>query len=237
MQDKFSNEGLKSLNSYFLYVLVLLILAALLLVSALLITGIDFLSGLSASPFSMLDTMSFVGGLGVLVFVVAYIIVYVMIVLSTLSLMFSIRDLRRSNLKSAALYTSISRLLKYLIVGGIVLYALSLIIELVTYSSALYIIFLALALIVAFVFGFKLYQYFNALAADLSNKVLAKSARLYLMSLGVGALFVVLSIVLALFGVTGGVLLILLLVIIVAGLALQLASMYFGYKGTKSLLM
>ncbi|MCL5427752.1 MAG: hypothetical protein M1321_01065 [Candidatus Marsarchaeota archaeon] len=108
-------EGLRSMNRYFLYSFISVIISAVLTIAAI---------ATAASASWLLSTFMATGhianasGVISLVVVTAALMALAMVfsVFAYLSLMFGIRDVRRSSLKSAPAYSSISRWLKWVFV-------------------------------------------------------------------------------------------------------------------------
>ncbi|MDE1768289.1 MAG: DUF4013 domain-containing protein, partial [Candidatus Micrarchaeota archaeon] len=107
--NQFTLDGLKSLNQYFLYSFVAAVIGI-----AIIVLEIYSAGRLSSILFSTAGVM-----LGILVIIIVA-AASILGLYGTLSLMLGLRDIRRSDLKSAPAYSSISRWLKYIIIAMVI---------------------------------------------------------------------------------------------------------------------
>ncbi len=121
--DRFLNDGLGSLRRYFLYGFVsMILLLAMTLVTFLAAQQIALLAGVALSGLSMSPSQE--GSIGGVILLIAG-IGTAAVVLGTLcisSLVFGLRDIRRSKLGAAAHYAGASQWMKWLLISAVVLF-------------------------------------------------------------------------------------------------------------------
>ncbi len=207
--DKLAIEGLKSIRGYFLYTFVGLLLGFIiiaLVISIIFSAGSgSSISGYAYGIGSYASTILFLTVL-LLVIIVA---IAVFEVFAALSLMFAIRDLRRSGLKSASVYSSVSKWLKYLTIIFVIisavymLFTFFLLFSLFS-ASALYggassgtgslisfaivIVFTIIFAVIELLFIWKLYCLYKSLSEDLSSPRLGTSAKLLVVGVAIAVI-------------------------------------------------
>ena len=212
-------------------------------------------TGINANPASTNNALY----PSLIVFTIVYVVLYIAEILFILGLMFGIRDLRRSKLKSANVYLGVSHSLKIIVVGLVFVVIIAYILLFLSISSVLTSIttynlttgttstspssiFDILALIpvlvgvVLFIMGIlKINEMYKALAADISQKGLQDAANLLLAAVGasiLGFLIIVSSFL-------GGAYLLSAvgILFIIIGTLLLLGHFVVGYTSTKKVML
>ena len=201
-------EGLRSINRYFFYQLVAVILAIIAEVIAFTLIG-----SASAIAGAALQSAQGAGSMVLILIALLVIIEIVLLVFSAyalLSLMFGIRDLRRSQFKNSAAYAGISKWLKWLVILSVILVViiavvvLALIVSIATSFVGSYsgfgsgsasagsgaqtylnmvLVFTFLLMVVELVFGWKLSTLYKKLSSDISQESLNTAGKLLLASI------------------------------------------------------
>ncbi len=258
-------EGIRSLNKFFLYSSITVLLAIIL---DLIIVGILFTVSSALSNLLMASSMSIaLAGLGVLLLVMM-ISMFVFAVYAMLSLTFGIRDVRRSSMPSAPAYASISKWLKYLVIITAVIGVIYVIVALgnipilestsfsgtgavsVSAFSGVMALFAIIFMILEFLFVWKLREMYRLLGRDMSQNGLNTSSTLLIIGIvvafagGIMSLFASTSLlsslnasgVLTSGGGSGILINIAAYVIYIVSAILILIAQWTGYKATGSAL-
>ncbi len=256
--DLLTWDGIKSINSYFLFATIGIICAVVLIV--VLIIFAVFNSGNSGSQLgqSIVSQLPFL-----IVFLLLYLVIYVANILLILGLIFGVRDIRRSKLDSAKIYTDVSNTLRLVVIGVIVFAALTEIFGVLTAISnvgtfassigsgipgsaqtstgsggAFSILAIICGLITAalLVVGtLKIAEMYRALGQDLSRSQLNLAALALLGGVGCFILATVLGIIAVFAGLVGILLGILVIILAIVGALLIFAQFVLGYIATKDI--
>jgi hypothetical protein len=205
-------EGLRSINRYFFYQLVAVILT--IIAEIIVFTLIGSASSIAGAALQSAQGAGSMVLILIALLVIIEIVLLVFSVYALLSLMFGIRDLRRSQFKNSAAYAGISKWLKWLVILSVILVAiiavvvLALIVSVATsfvgsfigsYSGlgagsasagsgaqayfSMLLIFTFLLMVVELVFGWKLSTLYKKLSSDVSQKPLNTAGNLLLASI------------------------------------------------------
>ena len=201
-------EGLRSINRYFFYQLVAVILA--IIAEIVVFTLIRSASSIAGAALQSAQGAGSMILILIALLVIIEIVLLVFSVYATLSLMFGVRDLRRSQFKNSAAYAGISKWLKWLVILSVILvviiavFALALIVSIAisfvgSYSGlgagsasagsgtqtylSMVLVFTFLLMVVELVFGWKLSTLYKKLSSDISQKPLNTAGNLLLASI------------------------------------------------------
>lgn len=250
-KDLLKVDGLKALNKYFLYGLVVDVVVLVMLV-LLIVFGIASLLT-SISVLSLFSSIGFAGSLAItILLLMIYVVIIALGTVAFFSLVFSLRDLRRSSLKNAATYRSIANWLKWLVVTIVVVSLLASIFSLETsvaalsYSgSATSILIIGIAAVVSIIlialealFAWKLATYYKKLGKSLSQPslntagTLLVGAMVLIVLTGLASIYIALNASSPAYGSILRIMDIVFFGLVIVELFVVAASMYFGYRGT-----
>lgn len=247
-RDILTQDGIRGIHSYFKNALIAYILLIIIL-------AVFFLFYLGGATNGLL--------LFVVIAAILAVAACVLGIFSFLGFWYGLRDIRRSQLPSAAVYTDISRWLKYLI--SIMIIVSILLFVFVAISAALSVesafmytgassaspystlttIFEIIVFVIGVVFTYKIVALYKTLGKDLSQDSLVTAGTLLLAALGVDIVLFVLSLAVGLTMPTSvatvgmpaaapSIGVFIILIVALIVVILEIASLYLGYKGTKA---
>ncbi len=245
--NQLNRDGVRSINSFFLYTLSAVLLAIVLIALSFILTG----SYAGASGSQLQGTAQ--GG-ALVVFAMLAVAAMVLGIYGILSLMLGIRDLRRGSFRHAPGYASISRLLKYIIIAtifvDIIVCVLAVLSAISTLQGSMYgvaaapspysgflLAFTVVLLALYAAWAWELSMMYGFMASDLSQKGLSRAGTLLLAGIGVLLLGALLSAISQYSPQPSpGALVAFAMLLELVGIIVYASSLYLGFKATAAAL-
>ncbi len=243
--NAFGRDGLVSLKNYFTYSL-----AGLLLSIVVVLLSLGLIGSVSGSGTTGSIGPGVVAAFAIL-FIIALVAAAILGTYGILSLMFGIRDIRRSTLKHSKDYASISQWLKYLVIVIIVVVSILIMLEIANIASAYssygysyspspyvgaIVAVTLVSLVLSAIWAWKLSSLYKLLCADLAKKDLYTAGTLLLVGIVVFIIADVIGLVFSVGSPTGTLTSTVVIFIDLVGMVIYLASLYLGMKGTSAAL-